>query len=76
MLLNANWNELHDLTERIGRLSPAEQMYLIQQIAGGIQDKHFTDHAAIEKGLDEMAADPAIQEEIALWNGTEAHASG
>lgn len=75
MLLNANWKELCDLQERIGRLSVAEQLHLVARIVGDIQHNHFTDHATIEKGLDAMAADPTIQAEIALWNEAEAHAS-
>lgn len=76
MLVNANWKELCDLQERIGRLTVAEQLYLIGRVVGDIQHNHFTDHAAIEKGLDAMAADPAVRAEIALWNESEAHAPG
>src|SRR5262245_21044674 len=38
-----NWNELHEIEERIARLNPAERLYLIERLARLIRLEQFTD---------------------------------
>lgn len=71
---NINSRELFELTERIKRLTLAEQVYLIELVTAGLRKTHLTDHEAMGKDLAEMAADPAVQTEIALWSGADADA--
>ena len=54
-----NFQELHDLKERIAKLTVPEQLYLISQIAGRVVRDHFTDHEAEAK---------ANAEFVAQWN--------
>lgn len=70
-----NWKELAEIQERIGRLTPAEKLYLIERMAASIRTEHFTDHAAIDRGLEALAADPGVRREIDAWNGSEPHAA-
>lgn len=70
-----NWKELVELEQRIAKLSPAERLHLIERIGRQLRLDCFTDHAAIAEGIQQMAADPAIQAELELWRSAEDHAS-
>lgn len=59
--MTRNSNELHELQERIAKLTPEEQLYLVERVLAKIRDKHFTDHEALDRDMAEMAADPGMQ---------------
>lgn len=70
-----NWTELVELEQRMSKLSPAERLHLIERLARQVRQDCFTDHAALAKGIEEMAADPAIQHELDLWRSADEHAA-
>jgi hypothetical protein len=61
MYPNWNWKELTDLLDRAAKLSPGEQLHIIERLASNIRNEQFTDHAALDRAMEEMAADPGIQ---------------
>ena len=69
-------DELFDIEERVAQLPPEAQMRLIERLIHRVRQTCFTDHAALERGLQEMATDPDIQRELRQINqefeGTEA----
>lgn len=71
-----NWKELVELEQRIAQLSPPERLHLIERTARMVRQDCFTDHDALAKGIEEMAADPDIQRELDLWRSAEEHAAG
>jgi hypothetical protein len=70
-----NWKELVELEQRIAKLSPAERLHLIERIGRQVRLDCFTDHAAFAEGIQQMAADPAIQNELDLWRAADEHAA-
>ncbi len=56
--------ELFDIEERAGQLPPEEQLELIGHLVRQLRLTYFTDHAALEREMDAMAADPDIQREM------------
>ena len=49
-----NQKELHELQDRITRLSVGDQLYLIARVAGRLHHDHFTDHEAGAKAWAEF----------------------
>jgi hypothetical protein len=76
----SNRDELFDLQQRIARLTPEDQLYLVERVLAGIRHAHFTDHEAMRKELEAMAADPGIQRvlrnEDLPYGGETRHAAG
>jgi hypothetical protein len=64
--------ERFELTERIAQLPLAEQFYLLEDILRRIRHQHFTDYAALEREMEEMANDPEIQRVLRGEDLTEA----
>lgn len=56
--------ELIDFEQRVGQLPPEEQVRIIERLVRQLRQTHFTDHEALERGLDEMAFDPDMQREM------------
>ncbi len=56
--------ELFDFEQRVGQLPPEEQMRLIERLVRQLRQAHFTNHAALERGLDEMVTDPDMLREM------------
>ena len=54
---------VHDLEEKIGRLSTEEQFQLIERVSIRIRAVN-TSNKVIDAQLSEMAADPEIQKEL------------
>jgi hypothetical protein len=65
----------NEIVQRVKQLTAEERLLWIEKIAGMVRMDEFTDHEAIRKGLEEMAADPATQEDLELWRSAENHAS-
>jgi hypothetical protein len=59
-------NEVYDLVDRAARLSPGEQLYLVEKILAGLRYAHFTDHKAMKQEL------AAVEE----WHTAQQHLKG
>jgi hypothetical protein len=57
-------HERYELLERIGKLTPEEQLMLAEGILRNIRRAHFTDHEALRRDAEAMAADPGIQKAL------------
>ena len=55
--------EILDLLERIGRLSVADQLYLLARAADRMRKTHFFDHEAAERSLNELVNSPLMRGE-------------
>ena len=56
--------ELVDIEARVARLTAEEQLYLIERLLRNIRLGAYSDPAAAEKSLRDMAADPDIQRDL------------
>ena len=52
--------EKYEIAERIARLPVGEQLAFIEGLIRGLRQA-FTDHAALTREMEQMAADPDIQ---------------
>lgn len=59
--MNANRNEVYELTQRVLELPPEQQMMVVEEILRTIRKAHFTDHEALDREMAAMVADPAFQ---------------
>jgi hypothetical protein len=59
--MTADRNELHELRERIAKLSPEQRMMLAEEILSDIRREHFTDHEANRRAMEQMLTDPEYQ---------------
>ena len=53
-------NEKYELIQRVSKLPTVEQLALIEELIGELR-LAFTDHAAIEREMNAMMADPGMQ---------------
>lgn len=70
-----NWKELQELQERAARLTPEEQLYLVERLVASVRKGRFTDHAARDRDLETMASDPGVQSELDVWRTGDVHAA-
>ena len=57
-------DELVEIERRVAQLPPGEQLELVERLLRNLRHAEYTDHAAFEKDLQEMAADPDVQREM------------
>jgi hypothetical protein len=50
-----------EIEKRIGELPVIEQLQFVQQLIRQLIKNHFTDHAALERAMDDMVNDPGMQ---------------
>ncbi|HEY8504347.1 MAG TPA: hypothetical protein VIL46_07170 [Gemmataceae bacterium] len=71
-----NYEEMAEIEQRVARLTVEDQLYLIERLLRNLRVEKFTDHAAMEKDLREMAEDPDVRRELELWRKSDAHTPG
>ena len=59
--MTPNRTEMHELRERIAKLTPEEQLMLAEDILRIIRRGHFTDHEANRRSMEAMLNDPDFQ---------------
>jgi hypothetical protein len=70
-----NWKELQELQERAARLTPEEQLYLVERLVASVRSSQFTNHAGRDRDLEAMASDPGVQGELDAWRTGDVHAA-
>jgi hypothetical protein len=69
-------SEKFELLERIARLPTGEQLEFVEDILRRLRRDSFTDHAALDRDMEQMAADPNVQRVLRNEDLLEAHEAG